>query len=119
LTIKSISNTKFPAHHRPFGLCTPVFDVILLTRCFPSGGRNTTIGKLQILVVSIARQIFDCQRSDFFGTAGPKTPKIRVPAYTNAENFTFGFFVSFNLGLLTATPLLHSRGSETLFGGPG
>ena len=64
LTIKSISNTK---HSMSFFL-----------RCFPSGGRNTTSGKLQILVVSIARQIFDCQRSDFFGTAGPKTPKISV-----------------------------------------
>src|SRR5579862_7981876 len=29
LTIKSISNTKFPAHNGPFGLCAPVFDVIL------------------------------------------------------------------------------------------
>ena len=106
LTIKSISNTKY--------------SMSFFLRCFPSGNQTQSpLGSLQILVVSIARQIFDCQRSDFFGTAGPKTPKIRVPAYTNAENFTFGFFVSFNLGLLTATPLLHSRGSETLFGGPG
>ena len=65
LTIKSISNTKY--------------SMSFFLRCFPSGGRNTTFGKLQILVVSIARQIFDCQRSDFFGTTGPKTPKINIP----------------------------------------
>jgi len=27
LTIKSISNTKLPAHDGPFGLCARVFDV--------------------------------------------------------------------------------------------
>ena len=57
LTIKSISNTKYSDVHSSCAASPPAAQT------------TTTFGKLQILVVSIARQIFDCQRSDFFGTA--------------------------------------------------
>jgi hypothetical protein len=53
LTIKSISNTKYSMS-------------FLLALLSLQRHDNATFGKLQILVVSIARQIFDCQRSDFF-----------------------------------------------------
>src|ERR1700684_1615740 len=53
LTIKSISNTKYSMS-------------FLLALLSLRQHDNATFGKLQILVVSIARQIFDCQRSDFF-----------------------------------------------------
>jgi hypothetical protein len=80
LTIKSISNTKFTAHNGPFGLCAQYIRCHSSCAASPPAGRQTpTLGKLQILIVSIARQIFDFQRSDFFGTAGPKTPKINIP----------------------------------------
>ena len=70
------------------------------------------LGSLQILVVSIARQIFDCQRSDFFGT-GPKTPKINI----SVEMITFDFFGHLNF----FAPLPYGRGSvkNGKHGGPG
>jgi hypothetical protein len=76
---------------------------ILLTRCFPSDGRKTTVGKLQILVVSIARQIFNFQRSDFFGTAVRRRRKS-----TSRGMSTFGFFSYFTF----SGPLPYGRGSE-------
>ena len=70
LTIKSISNTKY--------------SMSFFLRCFPSGTRQTSpLGSLQILVVSIARQIFDFQRSDFFDYS--KTPKIIFPSSLTEE----------------------------------
>ena len=74
LTIKSISNTKFTcAKTNPFRIVHACIRCQFL-RCFPSGEcfllrKHHAFGKLQILVVSIARQIFNFQRSDFFVTA--------------------------------------------------
>jgi len=70
LTIKSISNTNF-------------------VRCVscaafpPAAQTQATLGKLAILVVNIARQIFNFQRSDTFPICSmslKKTPKISFPA---------------------------------------
>ncbi len=127
LTIKSISNTKFTAHN---GLATGAAAWLTLSwtrltlrlrfmvrparacircqflRCFPSGGDmcrkdHPPSGSLQILVVSIARQIFDCQRSDFFGTAVRRRRKS-----TSRGMITFGFFV---LLLQEPLPLVTAR----------
>ena len=75
LTIKSISNTKYSMSF--FIRAAPHPTETCVVRTTPS------LGSLQILVVSIARQIFDFQRSDFFGC--PKTPKIRFPCQKTQE----------------------------------
>ena len=52
LTIKSISNTKCP------------MDILCCAVC-PPADRLPAFGRLALLVVNNARQIFNCQRSDF------------------------------------------------------
>jgi len=52
---------------------------------------KTIIGKLQILVVSIARQIFDFQRSDFFDSTTLEDAENQRAKFDCT--FTFGFFV--------------------------
>ena len=95
LTIKSISNTKFYPRTRTF---RPVRACI---RCHSSYALlplrrqdSPPSGSLQILVVSIARQIFNFQRSDFFEilhfTANLEDAENQCFRYT--ETITFGFF---------------------------
>ena len=104
LTIKSISNTKYSMS-------------FFLRAASPPATDSLPLGSLQILVVSIARQIFDCQRPDFFdrlpaqngafalcACCCPKTPKINIPQ----GMITFDFFGYFYF----SPPLLHSHGSE-------
>jgi hypothetical protein len=62
LTIKSISNTKYSMSFF-LRAASPLMETCGHTDPLPP------LGSLQILVVSIARQIFDFQRSDFFGIA--------------------------------------------------
>ena len=125
LTIKSISNTKFSSAQRTFRPVRTVFDVILLTRCFPSDGdllhppaasyrppRQTPLpplGSLQLLVISIARQIFDFQRSDFFRLLRRR----RKSAFQHiAGTLTFGFFI-------LLLKLRNRLAVRKYYGGPG
>jgi len=66
LTIKSISNTKFQALRlsasRPYSISMS----ILCCACPPSAGIQHRLPESAILVVSIARQIFNFQRSKSF-----------------------------------------------------
>ena len=82
LTIKSISNTKYSTNHSSYAL-------------LPLRQQDSLpLGSLQILVVSIARQIFNFQRSDFFEmlhfTANLEDAENQCFRYT--ETITFGFF---------------------------
>ena len=74
LTIKSISNTKYSMF---------ILALLPLQADVPANCRNRSpIGKLQILVVSIARQIFNFQRSDFFDTAEDVENRLSIVAFT-------------------------------------
>src|ERR1700735_4406451 len=77
-------------------------------RPFALRKNHPPLGSLQILVVSIARQIFDCQRSDFFGTAIRRRRKS-----TSGRMITFDFFGYFHF----SPPLLQeSRLRKTMVG---
>ena len=75
LTIKSISNTKYSMSFFIRAAPHPTETCVVQT--------TPSLGSLQILVVSIARQIFDFQRSDFFDCS--KTPKIIFPSSLTEE----------------------------------
>jgi len=64
LTIKSISNTKYSMSFF-LRAASPLAETCGVVSWRPLG--HPLLGSLQILVVSIARQIFNFQRSDFFG----------------------------------------------------
>jgi hypothetical protein len=95
LTIKSISNTKY--------------SMSFFLRRSPSDDRTCHHpGSLQILVVSIARQIFNFQRSDFFEYN-----------FEDAENHCFRYRETITFGFFGVTPPLpNGHGSEN-HGGPG
>jgi len=82
LTIKSISNTKYS------------MSILLALLPLRPADNRQPLGSLQILVVSIARQIFNFQRSDFFEilhfTANLEDAENQCFRYR--ETITFGFF---------------------------
>ena len=70
LTIKSISNTKYSMS-------------FFLRAASPPATDSLPLGSLQILVVSIARQIFNFQRSDFFEMLLQRRRKSVFPVQRN------------------------------------
>jgi hypothetical protein len=86
--------------------------MFILALGFPPDVKCNALPEAATLVVSIARQIFDCQRSDFFEYC-----------FEDAENqlsvsgtLTFGFFARFLVGLdrleLSTSPLSGARSSH-------